>query len=221
MHAQFYTGSQMEFGKNRVKYEKFFWTYYSYDRYDVYFYEEGKELANYVSKAAKKQITAIEKLFDYAVDDRFQFIIYNKHSDFKQSNIGLSTDAQYNTGGITTIAGTKIILYYEGDHDKLDAQIREGVAQVLVNKIMYGGNVREMLKNNTLLNLPDWYQKGLISYVAHNWNSDIDNRVKDGIASGKYSNINRLEGADAIYAGHALWKHIADNYGDAVIYNLL
>jgi hypothetical protein len=221
MHAQFYTGSQMEFGKNRVKYEKFFWTYYSYDRYDVYFYEEGKELANYVSKAAKKQITAIEKLFDYAVDDRFQFIIYNKHSDFKQSNIGLSTDAQYNTGGITTIAGTKIILYYEGDHDKLDAQIREGVAQVLVNKIMYGGNVREMLKNNTLLNLPDWYQKGLISYVAHNWNSDIDNRVKDGIASGKYSNINRLEGADAIYAGHALWKHIADNYGDAVISNLL
>lgn len=219
--AQFYTGSQMEFGKNRVKYEDFFWTYYSYDRYDIYFYEEGRELADYVSQAAKKQITAIEKLFDYAVDERFQFIIFNKHSDFKQSNIGLSTDAQYNTGGITTIVGTKVILYYEGDHDKLDAQIREGVAQVLINHIMYGGNVREMLKNNTLLNLPDWYQKGLVSYVANNWNSDIDNRVKDGILSGKYKNINRLEGADAVYAGHALWKHVADNYGEAVISNIL
>jgi hypothetical protein len=219
--AQFYTGSQMEFGKNRVKYEDFFWTYYSYDRYDVYFYEEGRELANYVSKAAKKQIIAVEKLFDYAIDDRFQFIIFNKHSDFKQSNIGLSTEAQYNVGGVTTIVGTKVILYYEGDHDKLDAQIREGVAQVLVNQIMYGGNVREMLKNNTLLNLPDWYQKGLVSYVANNWNSDIDNRVKDGILSGKYKNINRLEGADAVYAGHALWKHIADNYGEAVISNIL
>lgn len=219
--AQFYTGSQMDFGKNRVKYEPFFWTYYAYDRYDVFFYEEGKDLANYVSKSAKKQITSIEKLFDYSIDDRFQFIIFNKQSDFKQSNIGLSVDEQYNTGGVTRIAGTKIILYYEGDHAKLDAQIREGIAQVVIDEMMYGGSLRQMLKNNTLLNLPDWYLKGLISYVSADWNSDIDNRVKDGILSGKFDNINRLSGNDAVYAGHALWKHIANNYGESVIPNLL
>jgi hypothetical protein len=147
--AQFYTGSQMDFGKNRVKYENFFWTYYIYDRYDVYFYEEGKELANYVSRSAKKQMETVEKLFDYSFDGRVQFICYNKQSDFKQSNIGLSTEEQYNTGGVTRIAGSKIILYYEGDHAKLDAQIRAGLAEVLIDQMMYGGNVREMLKNNT------------------------------------------------------------------------
>ncbi|MCW3083246.1 MAG: hypothetical protein JWP12_612 [Bacteroidetes bacterium] len=219
--AQFYTGSQMDFGKNRVKYENFFWTYYIYDRYDVYFYEEGKDLANYVSKSAKKQMEDVERLFDFSFDGRVQFICYNKQSDFKQSNIGLATEEQYNTGGVTRIAGSKIILYYEGDHAKLDAQIRAGLAEVLINQMMYGGNVREMLKNNTLLNLPDWYTKGLIDYVANDWNSDIDNRVKDGIVSGRYKNLNRLEGQDAVYAGHALWKHIADNYGEAVISNLL
>ncbi|MDQ3048048.1 MAG: hypothetical protein M3R27_10905 [Bacteroidota bacterium] len=219
--AQFYSGSQTDFGKNRVKYEDFFWTYYIYDRYDVYFYEEGKDLANYVSKSAKTQLESIEKLFDYSFDSRMQFIVYNKQSDFKQSNIGLSTDEQYNTGGVTRIAGSKIILYYEGDHAKLDAQIRAGIAEVLIDQMMYGGNIREMVKNNTLLNLPAWYTNGLIDYVATDWNSDIDNRVKDGIVSGKYRNINRLEGADAVYAGHALWKHIADNYGEAVISNIL
>lgn len=211
----------MDFGKNRVKYENFFWTYYTYDRYDVYFYEEGRELANYVSKAAKKQIVDVEKLFDYTFDEKIQFIVYNKQSDFKQSNIGLSTEEQYNTGGVTRIVGSKIILYYEGDHNKLDAQIRSGIAQVLLDQMMYGGNVREMLKNSTLLNLPEWFSKGLTSYVGTDWNSDIDNRVKDGILSGKYKNINRLEGEDAVYAGHALWKHIADNYGESVISNIL
>lgn len=211
----------MDFGKNRVKYENFFWTYYIYDRYDVYFYEEGKDLANYVSKSAKKQMEAIERLFDYSFDGRVQFICYNKQSDFKQSNIGLSTEEQYNTGGVTRIAGSKIILYYEGDHAKLDAQIRAGLAEVLIDQMMYGGNMREMLKNNTLLSLPQWYTKGLIDYVANDWNSDIDNRVKDGVLAGKFKNINRLEGNDAINAGHALWKHIADNYGEAVISNLL
>jgi hypothetical protein len=219
--AQFYTGSRMEFGKNRIKYEQFFWTFYSYERYDVYFYEEGRELANYVSKAAKKQITEVEKLFDYSFDGKLQFLVYNKQSDFKQSNIGLSTEEEYNTGGTTRIVGTKICLYFEGDHSKLDAQIRAGVAQVLVDQMMYGGNMREMLKNNTLLNLPEWYSKGLTDYVATDWNSDIDNRVKDGIISGRYNNINRLEGQDAVIAGHALWKYIADNYGEAVISNIV
>ncbi|MBA3706365.1 MAG: hypothetical protein H0W84_10870, partial [Bacteroidetes bacterium] len=78
-----------------------------------------------------------------------------------------------------------------------------------------------MLKNNTLLTLPDWYIKGLLDYVSTDWNSDIDNRVKDGILTGKYKNINRLEGEDAVFAGHAMWKHISDNYGEAVISNLL
>ena len=221
LHAQFYSGSQTDFGKNRIKYEDYFWTYYSYDRYDVYFYEQGKDVANYVSKTAKAEMERVEKLFDYSFDEKVQFIIYNKQSDYKQSNIGLSTEEDYNTGGVTRIAGTKVILYYEGDHNKLDAQIRAGLAEVLINELMYGGSVREVLKNSTLLNLPDWYTKGLIDYVTYDWNSDIDNHVKDGITSGKYRNINRLEGNDAVYAGHAMWKHIADNYGEAVISNIL
>ena len=219
--AQFYSGSQTDFGKSRVKYDNYFWTYYGYDRYDVYFYEQGKELANYVSKAAKVQMEKVEKLFDYSFNEKVQFIIYNKQSDYKQSNIGLAGEEDYNTGGVTRIAGSKIILFYEGDHAKLDAQIRSGLAEVLINEMMYGGNIREMVKNSTLLNLPDWYVKGLVDYVATDWNSDIDNHVKDGILSGKYKNINRLEGNDARYAGHALWKHIADNYGEAVISNIL
>jgi Tol biopolymer transport system component len=219
--AQFYSGSQTDFGKNRVKYEDFFWTYYTYPRYDVYFYEEGRDLANYVSKSVLKQLETIEKLFDYSLDERLQFIIYNKQSDFKQSNIGLSTEEQYNTGGVTRIAGTKIILYYEGDHAKLDAQIRSGVAQVLIDQMMYGGSLREMVKNNTLLNLPIWFSQGLIDYVSTDWNASLDNFVKDGVLNGRYKNINHLEGNDAIYAGHAFWKHIADNYGEAVISNIV
>ncbi len=219
--AQFYYGSQTEFGKSRIKYEDFFWTSYAYEHYDVYFYEEGKELANYVSKTAEAQITSIEKFFDYQLDDRLQFIIFNKQSDFKQSNIGFATDEQNNVGGVTRIVGTKIILYYEGDHAKLDAQIRAGIAQVVIDEMMYGGSVRQMVKNSSILSLPDWFVKGLISYIANDWNTALDNRVKDGILSGKYDKINYLEGADAVYAGNAFWKHISNNYGETVIPNII
>ena len=88
LSAQFYSGSQTDFGKNRVKYDSYFWTYYTYPKYDVYFYEQGRELANYVSIASKVQMEKVEKLFDYSFDEKVQFIVYNKQSDYKQSNIG-------------------------------------------------------------------------------------------------------------------------------------
>ena len=220
--AQFYYGSQMDFGKNRLQYKKdLFWTYYTYDRYEVYYYEGGKEIANYVSKSAKRNLAELERTFDYQLDARLQFIVYNKQSEFKQSNIGLSNEEQYNIGGVTKIVGTKIIVYFEGDHQKLEEQIRSGIAEVLINQMMYGGNLKDMFKNSTLLALPEWFVKGLVSHVATKWNTEIDDKVRDGILSGRYNKFNRLTGPDASYAGHSIWNYISETYGEGVISNIL
>ncbi len=219
--SQFYTGSHQEFGKNRVQYKDFLWQYYAFDKYETYFYEGGKELAIYTSKSAKQNIAEIERLFDYAMEDKIEFIVYNTQSDFRQSNIGLTGDEQFNIGGTTRIVGSKVFLYFEGDHKKLDEQIRAGVTEVLINQMMYGGNWKDVIKNSTLLSLPDWYIEGLVSYAAKDWSVEIDNRVRDGIISGRYDKFNRLSGVDATYAGHSIWNYIAEVYGENVIPNIL
>ncbi|HLG02456.1 MAG TPA: hypothetical protein VI731_02605, partial [Bacteroidia bacterium] len=219
--AQFYSGSQTEFGQNRVQYQDFKWNYFKFEKYDVYFNTGGTELAIYTAKAARKHIAEIEKFFDYTLDDRIQFIVYNKLEDFKQSNIGLTPDDGSNVGGVTRIVGRKVFVFFEGDHVSLEEQIRAGIAEVLVNQMMYSGNVRDMVKNSALLALPEWYVRGLVSYVAKGWNSDIDNRVRDGMMSGRYKKFNHLTGTDALYAGHAIWYYIAEKYSPAVIPNIL
>lgn len=220
--AQFYNGSQMEFGKNRVQYDApRTWTWYKFEKFDAYFYLNGKELGEFVSRNADEQIREIEKLFDFQIDDKIQFMIYNKQSEYKQSNLGLVSDEQYNIGGVTRIVGSKISLYYEGDHKKLIQQMRAGIAEVVLNQMMYGGSVKEMLKNSTFLTLPDWYVHGLVSYVSNKWDVDIDNRVRDGFDNGSYYKFNRLEGPSAVYAGHSIWNYIAETYGESVISNIL
>ncbi|HTL83397.1 MAG TPA: hypothetical protein VL651_16895 [Bacteroidia bacterium] len=221
MPAQFYNGSQTDFGQNRVQYQDFKWNYFKFDKYEVYYNTGGSELAISVARSAKTEIADIEKFFDYTLEDKIQFIVYNKQEDFKQSNVGLNTDDGSNVGGVTRIVGRKVFLYYEGDHEKLEEQIRAGIAEILINQMMYGGNVRDMVKNSTLLNLPEWYTKGLVSYVAKGWNSDIDNRVRDGIMSGRFRKFNHLTGDDALYAGHSIWYYIAEKYSPAVIPNIL
>jgi hypothetical protein len=221
--AQFYYGMQMDFGKNRIQYQDFKWTYFDYDRYRVYTYQGGLELAKYVSVQVDKQLPILEKRLDFQLEDKIQVIVYNTQSDFKQSNIGLANEMMNsnNVGGVTKIIGDKVFVYFNGSHADLDRQIRAALAELMINQMLYGGRARDMVRNSAVLNVPDWYTKGLIEYLSQGWTSYADNMVYDGIKNDNFIKFNRLNGKQAKQAGHALWYYVVDTYGDAVIPNLL
>lgn len=220
LNAQFYNGTQTGFGKKRVQYDYFEWKYYRFSQYETYFYTGGKELAVYTAKVAKEYIKEQQEFFEYDLKDRIQFIIYNKQSHFKQSNVGLNLEGG-DVGGITNIMGSKVFIYFDGDHAEFNRQIKEGIAQIMVNQQVYGASWTQVLKNSSLLTLPQWYHRGLTSYMADPWNSKVENSVRDGITSGRYKKFNRLSERDAIVAGHSMWAYIVDTYGEAVIPNIL
>ncbi|MFH0758882.1 MAG: hypothetical protein V2B15_16455 [Bacteroidota bacterium] len=222
LSAQFYNGMQMTFGKNRVQYNERYYKFYRFDRFDVYSYEHGTDLSLYVADFVEKELALIERFFDYEIEKRLIFLTYNKMSDYRQSNIGLkSENEEYNIGGTTQIIQNKVFLYFDGDHVNFERQIRAAIAEVLVTEMMFGNGLRDNMTNSTIINLPDWYLQGLISFVSNPWDYDLENRVKDGIVSGKYRKFVNLEDDDARYAGHSFWKYIADLYGVAIIPQIL
>ncbi|HAN78482.1 MAG TPA: hypothetical protein DCQ31_12315 [Bacteroidales bacterium] len=222
LSAQFYNGHQMTFGKNRVQYNPFTWQYFRFDRFDTYFYGDGYELAQLTSEYAFGRIADIESFFEYSLEKRIIFITYNRLTDFRQSNIGLVTGSDlHNTGGVNQIVENKVFLYYDGDLQSYKSQIDAAIAKVVFNEMLYGSSIRERLTGQTLSGIPQWFSEGLISYVSGAWNVDIENKVKDGILTGKYEKFNRLTGADATYAGHSIWRFIAENYGEEVIPNII
>ncbi len=223
LQAQFYYGMQMDFGKNRIQHQQFKWTYLDYDRYRVYLYQGGIEIAKYVSVQINKQLPILEKRLDFQVEDKIQVIVYNTQNDFKQSNIGLANDAlnSNNVGGVTKIIGDKIFVYFNGSYADLDRQIRAALAELMVTQILYGGRARDMVRNSALLNVPEWYIKGLVEYLSQGWTTYADNLMYDALKNDRFNNFNRLTGNQATQAGHALWYFVVDTYGDAVIPNLL
>lgn len=221
LQAQFYNGMQMSFGKNRVQFKEFQWTFYKYDNYDIYFYLGGKELAQYTARYMEENLEEIEDQLDTSLDDKMQFIIYNTLTDLKQSNIGLVQNESYNTGGVTHIIGKKVFLYFDGNHKNFDRQIRAGIAQTIVNQLLFGTSIGSQIKNTSLFPFPDWYMNGLVSYVSEGWSTKIDNRIKDGILSGRFDKFNQLTGEEATYAGHAFWQYIAEKYGESSISNII
>jgi len=204
-----------------MQYQSFNWTYFDFERFRVYLYEGGQEIARYAATSFDRQLPIMEKRLDYQIEDKIDVIVYNNQSDFKQSNIGLASEDNGNIGGVTRIIGDKIFIYFTGSHADLDKQIRAALAELMIDQMMYGGRTRDIVKNSTLLSLPDWFKNGLIAYISEGWNSNIDNRVMDAIQNDRFTKFNQLTGKDATMAGHAMWYYVADEFGEAVIPNLL
>ncbi len=213
-------GMQTEFGKNVLQYKPFEWYYYQSSNFDVYFYTGGKELGRYAVTIAEDHLREIESKIDYTLDNRITFIIYNSYTDYRQSNFTFAEEVN-NPGGRSRIQEEKVFIYFNGDHFNFTTQIRSGIAQILMNEILYGGSLQERLQSNVLLNMPAWYGKGLVAYLGDEWNPQLENTLKNGILSGRYKKFKKLTETESIVVGHSLWKYINDQYGEAAVANML
>lgn len=218
--AAFGQGINVEFGKNRVQYHDFTWSFYQSDNFVTYYYLGGQEIGQFVAQIAERDLPEIERMLDYKINSRMEILVYNDVTDLNMSNIGTGVEFN-NIGGVTKILGNKIFVHFNGNHNDLRRQVREGMAKVLINHMIFGGNFQEVLQNAVLLSLPDWFVNGLVGYIGERWSAEHDNRMRDGILTGKYRKFNKLTGEDAQLAGHSFWYFIETKNGKEAIPNLL
>lgn len=204
----------VQYGKNRVQYHKFKWKYYQTDNFNTYFSQDGLEIARYVAQVAEKELPGLEEFIEYGLQRRTNIAVYNSFDEMYQSNIGLGIDWQ-NTGGVTKLVNNKMLIYFDGNHQNLRRQIRQGIAGVLVSNILFGDDLGEFAANQTLLDLPKWLTDGYIDYAAEEWSADLDNQLKNAMLSGEYVNFYQFAFEKPLLAGHAFWYYIGNKYGKA------
>lgn len=213
-------GMYTTFGQNRVQYGRFEWSFLRSENYDAYFYSGGREIATFAARTAEQELNDVENMIDHRLSGRVEIICYNNLTDYKQGNFNLSDEA-VNTGGVAQVNSNKIFVYFNGNHADFKRQIRSGVALVLINELLFGGNIQERIQNAALLNLPDWYLIGLTGYIGNAWDVEKDNLMKDLILSGKLKKFNRLIQQNQELAGISFWRFLIDKYGIEVISNML
>lgn len=202
----------VEYGKNRVQYQKFKWKYYQTENFNSYFSQDGLGLGKYVAQIAELELPTIEEFVEYGLQRRANIVIYNNYDEMQQSNIGLGIDWQ-NTGGVTKLVNNKMIVYFDGNHDNLRKQIRQGIARILVENVLFGDDLGEFAANQALLDLPKWLTDGYISFAAEEWSTTLDDDLRGIMLAGQYNNFYQFAFEKPILAGHSFWKYIADKYG--------
>jgi len=213
---------QVEFGKNRVQYHDDFdeWVKYESDNFITYWYGKGREIGQAAVQIAEFDFNRIQNVLEHRLNDKLQIIVYTDLTDIKQSNIG-SNEAFRNTSGETKIVGNKIFIYFNGSHHHLRKQIREGIASVYLNAMLFGSNLQEIVQNAVTLNLPEWFKEGLVAHVGEPWSTELDGQLRDLVLSEDFEGFTELAEEHPKLAGHSLWYFIGENFGRSTVSNLL
>lgn len=203
--------NSVEFGKNRVQHKKFIWKFYQSPNFNTYTNQGGVELGKFVTQVAEEELRSIENFIEYSLQRRANIVIYNSYNDYKSSNIGLGSDWQ-NAGGVTKLVNNKIVVYFDGNHDHLKRQIREGIARVLTDNLLFGDDIGEFASNQALLDLPKWLVDGYVSYAGQAWSTEKDDELKSAILGGRYNSFYQFAFEKPVLAGHAFWYYIGEKY---------
>lgn len=212
-----------EFGKNRVQFHDDFndWWEYETANFITYWYGKAKNIAIPTLQMAEMDHDDIQRVMEHRINDKIEIIVYVDISDLKQSNIGTEETFTSKTGE-TKIVGNKMFVYFNGDHQDLRKKIREGIATVYFNNMLFGSSLQEIIQNAVLLNIPEWYKEGIVAYTASPWNHLVEDELRDvWMRNEKYHNFKKLSNDFPKLAGHSFWFYVDQNYGKSSIANLL
>lgn len=213
-----------EFGKNRIQYHDDFskWWVYETENFLVYWYGKGRNIAQTAIQIAEKEHPEIQKMVEHRINDKIEIIVYTDVSDLLQSNIGI--EETFETKHETTkVIGSRIFVYFTGNHQDLQRKIREGIARVFFNSMYSKGGLQEVVVSDPDLKTPTWYQEGFYSYVKSSWDFLIEDELRDLW----YKNPKRNQNFDKFsadrprVAGHSMWHYLASEYGEGSITTLL
>ncbi len=213
-----------EFGKNRIQYHDDFskWWEYETQNFIVYWYGKGRNIAQSSVQIAEYIHADIQDIVEHRINDKIEIIVYTDVSDLLQSNIGNSETFETRHDE-TKVIGSRIFVYFDGNHKNLEQKIREGVAHVYLNSMYAPNGLQQVIESNPDLDIPQWYLKGFVSYAASQWDPYIRDELRDlwTVRRGRYQDFDCLASDHPRVAGHALWHYLEQEYGRTSITTLL
>lgn len=208
------------FGSSRQKTEHPEWKVYPFETLDVISESDVPQLAITANSLARDFLLKAEKTIDFRYNGRLQVIIFKNELTYRQSNFGLETQ-MFNTGGYTYTVDNKVTTVFNGNIQDFYAQIRTGIAEVLLGEMMYGGSFQERAQTTTLLYVPYWYYKGAIEYLANGWTAETDAAFRAKFQENRFRNLNQVSNEDAALWGQSFWNFVHTVYGKESVPEIL
>ncbi|HZK75323.1 MAG TPA: BamA/TamA family outer membrane protein [Candidatus Kapabacteria bacterium] len=208
------------FGKNKVEYKDFKWQFIQSPHFDVYYYQGGRELAEFVADHAETSLDSIERYMQYDITNRVAILVYDSHNDFQQTN-AVGEFLPEGVGGVTELLKNRVILPYEGDYEMFRHVIHHELTHAVVNDMFIGGTYQSLLTGGGM-EIPSWMNEGLAEFNSlHGLDIATDMFMRDATLTNSVPPLDHLGGYVQYRVGQTMYWYIMQRYGPDKIGELL
>ena len=204
------------FGKNKVQYKDFHWQYIQTDHFDIYFSQDGYDLAQFAANAAEAAYVSIKKLLRYEINNRISIVVYNSHNEFQQTNV-VNEYMEEGIGGVTELFKNRVVVPFEGSYAQFRHVIHHELVHAVINDMFYGGTIQSLISNRAPVQIPMWMNEGIAEYASMKWENNSDMFLRDATVHNYLPPIEYLSGYFAYRGGQSVWYYIATKYGEQKI----
>ncbi|MEZ4702979.1 MAG: BamA/TamA family outer membrane protein [Rhodothermales bacterium] len=207
------TAQYFRYGKNKVQYAELTWSYLQSRHFDIYYYEGGRDLADYTAHFAEEAYEHARRLLQIEINGRIPIIVYQSHNDFVVTNaVDLPTFSE-GIAGVTEPYKNRIAIPFVGDYRQYRQTLHHELVHAMLNDFFYGGSLQSIIQNNIRLQIPHWFNEGLAEYASEGWSSDADDWMRDAVVHDDIPPMKYIGGFASYQAGQGVWDYIGEQYG--------
>src|SRR6056297_2976094 len=201
-----------QYGKNKVTYDQFDWQYLKTKHFDVFYYQGGRQLAEFTAPVAERQIERLEKLFNWKMSSRVPLLIYNSHREFQQTNV-IQSYMSEGVQGVTELFKNRAVVAFDGDYHAFWHVLRHELLHVYINEYIYGGSIQNVISRRIRTQVPLWMNEGLAEYSSVRWDTEADMIMRDLVISSQIPDLSQLRYYLVYKGGQSFYRFIVDKYG--------
>lgn len=208
------------FGQNKVQYEKFDWMYLQTKHFDIYYAQDGQELANWTAGHVEAMFDDLTIKLGHKLGTRIPIILHNNHGEFEQTNV-VRFPLHEAIGGFTEAFKNRIVLPFEGNYNEFAHVLKHEMVHAFVYDMMasQGGS---RLAASGRLDMPLWVSEGMAEYLSQGWDLGSEYFLLDATTSGYITSPVNNFGGFMAYKGGQSFLHFMDlHYGEASIREFL
>ena len=210
------------FGRNKVQYTNFEWHVLKTDHFDIYYYPEMKDLAEYGASFAEESYTLLEQKFNHSINSRVPLIFYSSHLHFEQTNTTAGFIPE-GVGGFFEFLKGRVVIPADGSIAQFRHVIRHELVHVFTTSKIY--RVLSAHRKSSDRFPPLWFTEGLAEYWSTEWDAQGEMVMRDAVLNGT---IAGLDDMDRIYGSFQMYKegqnalrYFSQTYGEEKILSLI
>lgn len=210
------------FGRNKIQYEKFDWKIIKTEHFDIYYYDDFREMGEIGANYAEEAFEEFKVKFNHMVVFRIPLIFYNTHIHFQQTNTtpGFIPEG---VGGFFEFMKGRVVIPYLGSLE----QFRHVIRHELVHVFMTSKILNNSKQHRTLADRypPLWFVEGLAEYWSYHWDTQAEMVMRDAVLNDNFfplDDIYKINGTFLMYKeGQNFLYFVEDEYGQDKVLELM